>query len=513
MSVCPLRPGDKGARLPVALVQTANLRAFGGRGAGMLAVGAAATQGDLMSTTTNPDPRDRAAAGKAARDAAPRSGHGRWAPAADRPDPRATLRAQDAGHVEELVPIRYGRMLASPFTFFRGAAAIMAGDLAGTPTSGLDVQLCGDAHLSNFGGFAAPDRRLVFDVNDFDETQPGPWEWDVKRLAASVAVAGRAQGLGDAERRAATLEVARGYREAMRAFAAMGNLDVWYARTDLDGMLERAPTTATPRHRKGFARGLQKARSRDSTRALGKLTEVVDGRRRLRSDPPLLVRFEELLPAADERDVAAGLRRLLEVYRKSLEPHRRRLLDGYGSVGLARKVVGVGSVGTRAWVVLLLGRDADDPLVLQVKEAGPSALEAHLGPSGFHNHGRRVVEGQRLMQSASDVLLGWLSAEGLDGVHRDFYVRQLWDGKGSAAIETMDAQGLTVYAGLCGRTLARAHARSGDRVAIAGYLGKGATLDEALADFAEVYADQNERDYDLLATAARAGEITARTGV
>ncbi|MCW3002463.1 MAG: hypothetical protein JWQ20_1761 [Conexibacter sp.] len=456
---------------------------------------------------------DGAAAGKAARARAPRSSHGSWTPAPDRRDPRAVLREQDAGHVKELVPIRYGRMLTSPFTFFRGAAGIMAGDLTGTPVSGFDVQLCGDAHLSNFGAFAAPDRRLVFDVNDFDETQRGPWEWDVKRLAASVAIAGRAQGFREGERRTAVLAALRRYRKAMRALAAMGHLDVWYSRIDLEDVLQQVSGRLGARGRKRLARNVEKARGRDSTRALGKLTVEVDGQRRIRSDPPLIVRAEDLLPADDERDVAQTLSGLLGVYRDSLEPDRQRLLDGYRSVDLARKVVGVGSVGTRAWVVLLVGRDADDPLVLQVKEAEPSALEPHLGPSGYDNQGRRVVEGQRLMQAAGDILLGWLSARGLDGVHRDFYVRQLWDGKGSATIEELEPEQLAAYAGLCGRTLARAHARSGDRAAIAAYLGSGRRFDDAVADFAERYADQNERDYEVLTTAAREGSVAARSGV
>jgi uncharacterized protein (DUF2252 family) len=463
--------------------------------------------------TSSSDARQGAAAGKAARAEAPRSSHASWTPAPDRPDPRTVLREQDAGHVAELVPIRYGRMLTSPFTFFRGAAAIMAGDLAGTPVSGIDVQLCGDAHLSNFGGFAAPDRRMVFDVNDFDETRRGPWEWDVKRLAASVAVAGRAQGFGDGERREAVLASLRRYRTGMRSFAAMGHLDLWYSRIDLDELLQHAPARLGAGARKTFARNLRKARSRDSTRALGKLTIEVDGRRRLKSDPPLIVRAQDLLPDDDERDVAASLVELLGVYGDSLEPDRRRLLDGYRMVDVARKVVGVGSVGTRAWVVLLVGRDDDDALVLQVKEAEASALEAHLGPSGFDNQGRRVVEGQRMMQAAGDILLGWLSAEGLDGVHRDFYVRQLWDGKGSATIEDMGPEHLAAYAGLCGRTLARGHARSGDRAAVAAYLGSGSAFDEAVADFAERYADQNERDYDVVTGAVRDGTIEARTGV
>jgi uncharacterized protein (DUF2252 family) len=464
-------------------------------------------------TSTISAVRERATAGKAARTTAPRSSHASWAPASDRRDPRAVLGDQDEGHVAELVPIRYGRMLASPFTFFRGAAGLMAADLADTPVSGIDVQLCGDAHLSNFGMFAAPDRRMVFDVNDFDETRRGPWEWDVKRLAASVAVASEAQNLSAGERRDAVVSSLRQYRKAMRAFADMGNLEVWYSRMDLDDLLKHAPRRVGSQARKTFARNLRKARSKDSTRALGRLTVEVDGEPQLRSDPPLLVRAQDLLPGDDERDVATTVRELLGVYRDTLEPDRRRLIDGYRAIDIARKVVGVGSVGTRAWVVLLLGRDNDDPLVLQVKEAERSALEPHLGPSGFDHQGRRVVEGQRIMQATGDILLGWLRATGIDGVQRDFYVRQLWDGKGSALIEEMAPATLAVYAGMCGRTLARAHARSGDRVAIGAYLGDGSAFDEAVADFAEHYAEQNRRDYDVLTAAVRDGKVEARTGV
>jgi uncharacterized protein (DUF2252 family) len=465
----------------------------------------------MQTTTTESDVG--AAAGRAARTQAPRSSHASWAPASDRPDPRGVLQQQDTTHVPELVPIRYGRMLVSPFTFFRGAAAIMAGDLVGTPVSGIEVQLCGDAHLSNFGGFAAPDRRMVFDVNDFDETARGPWEWDVKRLAASVAVAGRAQGFAEEERRGATLAAPRGYRRAMREFAAMGHLDVFYARTELDTLVQEAPRNIGARARKTFARNLENARTKDSNRAVAKLTVMVDGRRQIQSDPPLIVRAEDLVGDDEDRDIPQMLSALLAAYRDSLEPHRRRLLDRYRLVDVARKVVGVGSVGSRAWVVLLVGRDHDDPLVLQVKEAGESVLEHHLGPAGFDHHGRRVVEGQRAMQATSDVLLGWLDGEGLDGVQRDFYVRQLWDGKGSAVIEGMGPEHLALYAALCGRTLARTHARTGDPVAIAAYLGKGCAFDEAVGDFAAIYADQNERDYDVLTAAVRDGTITARTGL
>jgi uncharacterized protein (DUF2252 family) len=412
--------------------------------------------------------------------------------------------------VPELVPIRYGRMLASPFTFFRGAAAIMAADLAPAAVSGLKVQLCGDAHLSNFGGFAAPDRRLVFDVNDFDETLPGPWEWDVMRMATSFSVAGRALRMTRGQRRDIVLTSARAYRRAMRRFAQMPTLDVWYARTDLEGLLARPPRRVSASQRRSFAGNLAKARAKGSARALAKLTHRVDGRLRFISAPPLLTPIEELLPPDDGREVTEAVLELLSAYRATLPADRGRLLDGYRFAHLARKVVGVGSVGTRAWVVLLIGRDTKDPLVLQVKEAEASVLEDHLEPAGFDNHGQRVVEGQRMMQAAGDIFLGWLRATGNDDVERDFYVRQLWDGKGSAAVEEMDPAVLELYARMCGRTLARGHARSGDRAAIAAYLGGGQAFDRAMAEFAERYADQNERDYATVRAAVDAGAIEAR---
>jgi uncharacterized protein (DUF2252 family) len=466
--------------------------------------------GEQMHTTPA-EQIDGVAGGKAARARAPRTSHAYWSPSPDRPDPRALLAQDDATRVPELVPIRYGRMLRSPFTFFRGAAAIMAADLPGTPTSGFEVQLCGDAHLSNFGTFAAPDRRLVFDLNDFDETAPGPWEWDVKRLVASVAVAGRAQGLSERERGQAVRSAGRGYRKAMRRFAAMGTLELWYARGDVEALLQRPPRRLTEAGRRAAQRNVDKARSRTSLRAAAKLTHEVDGRRQIINAPPLIVRMEELLPAQDNRDMAAAVRGLLDQYRGTLSLDRARLLDGYRPVDVARKVVGVGSVGTRVWIVLMEGRDAGDPLMLQVKEAGTSVLESHFGSSGFDHGGQRVVEGQRLMQATGDIFLGWLRAVGLDGAQRDFYVRQLWDGKGSADVDNMDAGALFSYAKLCGAALARAHARSGDRVAIAAYLGDGPSFERALAAFAETYADQNERDYAALYAHVKAGEIKARS--
>jgi len=432
----------------------------------------------------------RAPDGREARRAAPRSSHEEWEPAAR--DPGEILARQDESRVPELVPIRYERMLASPFAFFRGGAAVMAGDLATTPTAGIEVQLCGDAHLSNFGVFSAPDRRLVFDCNDFDETCRGPFEWDVKRLAASVAIAGRERGFSGKERRRATRSAVRSYRNAIRRFAGMRTIDVWYSRLDVEPALAALRAQLDGDRLRQVERNLSKASARDSIRALGKLTESEDGELRIRSEPPLLTPVEEL---GDGAEVEARLEAVLDAYRASLTHDRRRLLDSYDYVHAARKVVGVGSVGTRAWIVLLLGRDSSDPLFLQAKEAQPSVLEPYVGASPYRNHGRRVVEGQRLMQAASDVFLGWVATRGLDDEHRCFYVRQLWDGKGSAEVERMSPPDLTLYAGLCGEALARAHARSGDRFAIASYLGKGEAFDKALARFAEAYADQNEKDF------------------
>jgi uncharacterized protein (DUF2252 family) len=450
--------------------------------------------------------------GREARRTTPRSSHADWIPAPDRADPIAVLQAQAATRVPELVPIRHGRMLASPFAFYRGAAAIMAADLDGTPVSGIDVQLCGDAHLSNFGIYAAPDRRLVFDLNDFDETHRGPWEWDVKRLAASLEVAARDRGLRPAQRRSVVRASVRAYRGAMHAFADEGNLAVWYARVDVDEAIDERGAKHPEVDLEPARRATAKARRRDSERALAKLTERVDGELRFRDEPPLLVRLASLA-GVDEAGVRARLTELMDTFRVGLAPHLERLMAGYWVVDLARKVVGVGSVGTRAWVLLLEGRDAADPLILQAKEAQASVLEAHLAPSAYANHGERVVEGQRAIQASSDILLGWQRVREDDGMHRDFYVRQLWDGKGSLDVGRMRSDRLSGYGRLCGWTLARAHARTGDRVAIAAYLGSGENFDRAIATFAEAYAERNEVDFQALEDAVDAGRLDARLGL
>ena len=452
--------------------------------------------------------------GRQARQRAPRSSHAEWSPAPARPDPVSTLQLQTATRLPQLVPIRYGRMLVSPFTFYRGAANLMAHDLAATPRTELNVQLCGDAHLSNFGGFASPSRDLVFDLNDFDETLPGPFEWDVKRLATSFEIAGRDRGFDDRVRRAAVLTAVRAYRESMRNFATMSNLDVWYAKLDVAEMMATLRNLKYKKQAKTMDRAAAKARTKDSTKAFAKLTHDVDGEPRIISDPPLIVPIDELVEGAARAEITAGILELFIGYRRTLQHDRNMLLEGFRYVDLARKVVGVGSVGTRCWILLLLGRDDGDPLFLQVKEAGASALEPVLGPSQFRNNGQRVVEGQRLMQAASDIFLGWIhNKEGLDGVERDFYVRQLWDWKTSVDLETIVPRGLEIYAQACGWTLARAHARSGDRTAIATYLGKSDVFDRALADFAVTYADLNERDYAMLLQAARDGRIEVKEGL
>lgn len=440
--------------------------------------------------------------GKTARGKAPRSSHGAWDLSPR--DPLPILAEQDRSRILELVPIRYGRMLASPFAFFRGAAAVMAADLALTPTAGFDAQLCGDAHLSNFGVFAAPDRRLIFDCNDFDETCRGPFEWDLKRLAASVAIAGRERGFDGRARRKAVLGAAAAYRKLMRNFAAMRNIDVWYTRIDVEPMLVELRRQVSGKRFRDVERNLAKAQAKDSVRALRKLTHKRDGQIRIVSEPPLITPLEELTDAADAEE---QLQAVLDAYRGSLSDDRRHLASSYRYVHAARKVVGVGSVGTRAWIVLLLGRDSSDPLFLQAKEAQRSALEPHVDKSPYDHHGQRVVEGQRLMQAASDIFLGWVEADAGDQGRRCFYVRQLWDGKGSADVERMSPQELRLYAVLCGEALARAHARSGDRIAIASYLGRGEVFDQAMASFAERYADQNERDFDRVAQAAARGDL------
>ena len=456
---------------------------------------------------------ERAARGKAERAELPRSSHADWEPARHRPDPVELLEEQAASRVPELVPIRYGRMLVSPFTFFRGAAYLMASDLAGGPRTGLHAQLCGDAHLSNFGIFAGPDRRLVFSVNDFDETLPGPFEWDLKRLVASVAVAGRDRGFDAQTREPINLAVARAYREAIQEFAAMRTLDVWYARIDVEEQVAQFRAVASAEQRKRMEKNLAKSRTKDSLAAFNKLTEVVDGEPRIVSDPPLIVPIDELAAPGEIERVRDALRGLVRNYRRTLQGDRRKLIERFRFVDAARKVVGVGSVGTRAWIVLMLGRDNDDPLFMQAKEAQASVLEPFLGKSEFSNHGQRVVEGQRFMQAASDIFLGWLRTTGLDGVERDFYLRQLWDSKGSALVELMEPNVMIAYGRLCGETLAKAHARSGDAIAIASYLGKSDTFDRALAAFAESYADQNERDYQALKEAVDSGRVVAETGL
>ena len=444
--------------------------------------------------------QERQERGRAARRVAPRGSHAGWAPAPDRPDPVDLLEAQARDRVSELIPIRYSRMMASPFTFMRGSAIVMANDLAGTPRTGIQAQLCGDAHLSNFGAYASPERALLFDLNDFDETLPGPWEWDLKRLAASFVVAGRDNGFDAADCRMAAQASVASYRRRMAEFSEMGELEVWYSRISeeevRDLILDAGPGKKT---RKKAIKAARKARGRDSLQALSKLTSVVDGRRIINDDPPLLVR----IPEGDE--IRGQIYAILESYKRTLQEDRRHLLDRYRFVDAARKVVGVGSVGTRAFVVLLEGRDENDPLFLQVKEAGPSVLEGHVPSNTYEHHGHRVVAGQRLMQAASDIFLGWF--RGTEG--RDFYWRQLRDMKGSADVESMSADELVIYAGLCGWALARAHARSGDRVQIAGYLGKSERFDEAIADFAKDYADQTEKDHAALCAAVKSGRIAA----
>ena len=455
---------------------------------------------------------ERAASGKAVRQRVPRSSHGEWHPDPDRSDPVELLEEQAATRVQELVPLRYGRMLHTPFTFFRGAAYLMAADLAESPRTGLTVQLCGDAHLSNFGSFAAPDRRLLFGLNDFDETLPGPFEWDLKRLVTSFAVAGRDRGFDADTRESITLAVTRAYRHRMQDLAQMRRLDLWYTRLDVDDVRDRVVDSLKPRDVKRFEREVAKARNKNSLKAFDKLVEVVDGQPRFVGDPPRIVPLDQLFAVEEQQRVAEVLHTMLRSYRRSLQGDHRHLLRGFHFAEAARKVVGVGSVGTRAWVALMVGNDVDDPLFLQVKEAQPSVLEPFLGKGRHANDGQRVVEGQRLMQSASDILLGWIRADGLDGVQRDYYVRQLWDGKGSADVESMKPSPMRAYAELCGWTLARAHARSGDPAAIAGYLGSGDTSDRALAAFAEAYADQNELDYAALKHAAETGRIETESG-
>ena len=469
-------------------------------------------------TATPPVPHlsvaERVARGKAARAEVPRASHATFEPLPTRVDPVELLERQAKTRVPELVPIRYGRMLVSPFTFYRGAAMIMAHDLAATPRSGLTVQCCGDAHLSNFGVFASPERRLVFDVNDFDETLPGPWEWDVKRLAASMLIAARDNGFRAKEQDRIVLDTVGRYRTAMAEFAGMKQLDVWYSHLDIESVVAEFASQFKPKLVKRAGKQLAKARTKDSMTAFSKLTEVVDGKPRIVDQSPLIVPARQLASGDEFERLWGLLQGVLRGYRETLEFDRRVLLEQFELTDLAHKVVGVGSVGTRAWIALMLGRDGQDPLFLQVKEADASVLEEFLGPSEFSNHGQRVVVGQRLLQATSDIFLGWLHVDaGLDGKPRDFYGRQLKDWKGSAEIEQMVPKAMAAYGKLCGWTLARAHARSGDRIAIATYLGNGDSFDRAVVEFSKAYADQNERDYQELATAVKSGRITAETGL
>src|SRR5450755_190288 len=456
-------------------------------------------------------PAERAARGMEARAEVPREDHAVFDPTADRSDPIALLEEQATSRVPELVPVRWGRMMVSPFTFYRGAALPMASDLSRTPVSGLAVQACGDAHLSNFGIFGSAERLVVFDVNDFDETTPGPWEWDVKRLAASMEVAARGNGFGGKDRREIVTATVAGYRQAMRAFAKMTDLDVWYAHADVDQLRAQFDAQMKKRQRKLVDKGMAKARTRDSMQEVAKLTRLVDGRPRIIADPPLIVPIADLLPKKmDQETFQAQIKDLLGKYRRTLETDRRFLLEMFEYADLARKVVGVGSVGTRCWIVLMLGRDESDPLFLQVKEAEASVLSRFVGASQYANMGQRVVAGQRLMQASSDIFLGWQRIEaGLDGKQRDFYVRQLRDWKYSIAIEDLIPHGMRIYGQACGWTLARAHACSGDRIAIAAYLGGSDVFDQAITQFAAAYADQNERDYQALLEAVAQGRVTA----
>jgi uncharacterized protein (DUF2252 family) len=471
-----------------------------------------------MDAHTGPDndsPENRAARGRSLRANVRRSSHAGYEPHAGRPDPVALLEEQAAQRLPELVPIRYGRMAASPFSFFRGAAAVMASDLASTPVSEIRVQLCGDAHLANFGGFASAERQLMFDLNDFDETFPGPWEWDVKRLAASIAIAARELDFS----RKRTGKVVRGavtqYRKAMQQFAGMGNLATWYTRASADELSDLVRQRGTEQQVHALDKTVSRAWRRDNARAFAKLAVTENGDARIRADPPLIVPIDALVRDEDADQLHRAARRLITSYLSSLPSDRRHLLRRYRYADLARKVVGIGSVGTRCWVVLLLGRDTNDPLFLQIKEAQRSVLESAEGQSRPGNQGQRVVEGQRLMQAASDIFLGWLRAprDLVESEPRDFYVRQLWDAKASADIMTMRPGDMSAYARLCAWTLARGHARSGDAIAIAGYLGSSEVFDRAIADFAEAYADQNERDYSTLLDAIAKGRIQAETGV
>lgn len=458
--------------------------------------------------TTRSERREK---GKALRKQAPRPSHGDWAPAADRPDPISLLQAQDESRIQHLVPIKYGRMLESPFAFLRGSAVVMAADLADTPVTGLQTILCGDAHLSNFGVFATPERQLVFDINDFDETYPGPWEWDLKRLAASTVVAGRENGFSEKKCRRLAVTVAEAYRVATERFSQMHTLDVWYYHVDADAVLAVFEAAPSKRGQKGVQKMVKKARSRTHQQTVEKLTQVVDGRRRIVSDPPLLVPLSEYLSQeVKEQITQQDLEKTWLEYLDSLPQDRRRLLARFRMRDGALRVGGVGSVGTRCTILLLEGGGQDDAIILQQKEAGPSVLEPYLAPSSYASHAQRVVQGQRLMQAASDIFLGWHQGS-LTGSH--YYWRQLKDMKGSFEVAALDEAGFKTYLAVCSVCLARAHARSGDAAAISGYLGKGKAFEEAIADFAVAYADQTERDYEALVDAAKSGRLAAETGI
>jgi uncharacterized protein (DUF2252 family) len=473
-------------------------------------------QGDGQAPQLTPE--ERAASGKAARAAVPLEAHADFEPQKSR-DPVGLLLGQAKTRVPDLVPIRHGRMLVSPFTFYRGAALVMAADLRSTPTTDLRTQLCGDAHLSNFGAYASPEGRLVFDINDFDETLPGPFEWDIKRLAASFVVAGRDNGFTRKQYRKATLAAAESYRTAMRAFAAQPILTVWYAHLEMERAIAEYKATLSPRQLKerkarikATEGALAKARTRDSLQAIGKMTTVINGKREIIMNPPLVVPLKDMVdmdPDQARRQIVA----LLNSYRKTLQSDRRILIDHFTLADIAHKVVGVGSVGTRAWILLLESGVEAGGLLLQAKEAGPSALADYAGKSAYANQGERVVAGQHLMQASSDIFLGWLRARPTGGQYKDYYLRQLRDWKLSAVIEDMIPPGMEQYARWCGWTLARAHARAGDRIAIASYLGKSTKFDNAIADFAEAYADQNERDHAALADAVKTGKVQAQSGV
>jgi len=451
--------------------------------------------------------RERAELGRQARVKVPRSSHGEWNVVPHRPDPLDILEQQEVTRVPELVPIRHARMAASPFAFYRGAAAVMTADLAAGPRTSLHVQLCGDAHLANFGGFASPERDLIFDINDFDETLPGPFEWDVKRLAASLEIAGRARGLKGPERAALAASSTRSYREAIREFAGLRRLEIWNSHLDIAEVMRRWGPELGHAALGDIQRNVTKAESKDHLKAFEKLVVRVNGELRFASDPPLLVPVEDVFSEDMATRFEATITKGLIGYRRTLSGDRRHLMEGYRYLHLARKVVGVGSVGTRCWVALLIGRDEQDPLFLQVKQAESSVLEPYLAKSRYANHGQRVVEGQRLMQGASDILLGWDQIVAPDGVTRDFYMRQLWDWKISADLELMRPDALRAYAQICGWTLARAHARSGDPIAIAAYLGGGDTFDKAMAQFATSYAEQNELDHQELVAAIKSGQL------